>query len=86
MRRNVVDVINKLKPVFEEQGISTHELDSIIKSKEFAPPELDHIHWSRLQNEVNDIANQHITDVTKFEQFPDWLKKISNIMMGVDGH
>lgn len=82
MGRNVVDVINKVKLVFEEQGIPTNELDAIIRSKEFAPPELDHIHWSRLQEEVNSIANQHITDVTPFESFPDWLKKLSLIMVG----
>lgn len=52
MARNVINVINKLKHVFKEQGISTRQLDSIIKSKEFAPSELDHIHWSRLQGQL----------------------------------
>lgn len=82
MGRNVIDVINKIKPIFQEQNLSTKELDSIISSKEFSPPELDHIHWSRLQVEINDIANQHITNITELEEFPDWLKKISDIILG----
>lgn len=82
MSRNVIDVINKLKPIFEQQGLSTKELDSIISSKQFASPELDHIHWSRLQDEINYIANEHITNITELEKFPDWLKKISDIILG----
>lgn len=81
MGRNVIDVINKLKPIFEEQGLPVNELDSIISSKQFSPPELDHLHWSRLQDEITVIANEHITDITDFEKFPDWLKKISNILL-----
>lgn len=82
MGRSVVEVINKLKPIFEEQGLSTKELDSIISSKEFSAPELDHIHWARLQDEIIYISKDHITDITPLEQFPDWLKKISDVVLG----
>ena len=76
--RNIIEVINKIKPIFIEQGLSTSELDSIIDSKKFSPPEMDNVHWIRLQAELVDIADDYFDK--PYEQFPDWLKKISDII------
>lgn len=78
--RNIIEVINKIKPIYVEQGLDTSELDSIITSKEFAPPELDQLHWQRLQEELNAVAEPHWKK--DIEDFPDWLKQISNIVLG----
>lgn len=80
MSRNVIDVINQIKPIFTEQGFDTSELDSIISSKEFAPPELDHLHWERIQQELTRVAEKHLKK--DYTEFPDWLQKLSDIALG----
>ena len=82
MHRNIIDVIDKLKPILIEQNIDISELDSIRSSKQFAPPELDYLHWGRLQQEIVSFSGDY--GFLEYDQFPDWLKKVSDIITDKD--
>lgn len=78
MARNIIDVIDQIRPILVENQIDTTQLDEIVTSKQFAPPELDHLHWRALQTLLTHIAFNHTSE--GYEQFPDWLKRVSDIV------
>lgn len=81
--RNIIDVINQIKPILIENGQDVTTLDEIISSKEFAAPELDHLHWRALQTFLVHIAMNHTSE--GYDQLPDWLKRVSDIITNKAG-
>lgn len=78
MSRNIVDVINKIKPILTEQGLDITPLDSIIASAEFSAPENAHLQWERLQEELIMLTTDHIN--ARDKPLPEWIIKVSNIV------
>lgn len=80
MARNIVDVINQIKPILTEQNLEVTKLDSIISSAQYIAPENVYLLWMRLQEELTELTIDHIN--SRDQPLPDWVVKVSDIVMG----
>lgn len=78
MARNIVDVINQIKPILIAQEIDITKLDEIISSAEYSAPENAHLHWERLRDELMELTHDYFREPNTI--IPNWVVRVSNIV------